>query len=266
MIGQVSRNLKKERTYKMNDVVTFDQVTFRYENEDTLLDALSFTVKAGEFVSIVGASGTGKSTIFRLIVGLEEPIAGTIYLNGQKEDNRLGKVGYMPQQDLLVPWRTIIDQISLPLEAEGKRLNRQQLLTQLQAVGLGEVADAYPKSLSGGMRQRVSFLRASQRESSLLLLDEPFSALDAMTKLHMQKWLLKQWQLTQSAVLFITHDISEAIYLSDKIFVIHDKPIQQVEVIDVPLSRPRNHQQLDSKLAIQLKNQLLQSIKVQGFE
>lgn len=242
---------------KNNNILQFRNVSFSYNQSPAILDKLSFEIKSGEFVSIVGASGTGKSTIFRLIVGLEQPNEGTIFLNGKEEKQRLGKVGYMPQKDLLIPWRTVLENVTLPLESKDRNYEKERILQELEAVGLGHAQHIYPNQLSGGMKQRVSFLRASQSESDLLLLDEPFSALDAITKMHMQEWLLKQWSRTKTSIVFITHDILEAIFLSDKIFVIRETPIRIVEEFNVPLMRPRNRQHLDTEESIKLKNQLM---------
>lgn len=247
---------------KQNHILEFKHVSFQYNPSQPIVDTLNFRIKPGEFISIVGASGTGKSTIFRLIVGLEQPRSGDIFINGVNEANRLGKVGYMPQRDLLVPWRTVLENIALPLEAKGRIYDPSLVIKKLENIGLAHIQDKYPHELSGGMRQRVSFLRASLSNSELLLLDEPFSALDAMTKMHMQEWLLDQWNQTRSSIVFITHDILEALFLSDRIFVIHDTPIQMVEEINVPLERPRNRQQLDSPEVIELKNDLIQRFKI----
>ncbi|MDC6705813.1 ATP-binding cassette domain-containing protein, partial [Leclercia adecarboxylata] len=158
---------------------------------------------------IIGASGSGKSTIFRLITGLEQPTQGEIHLNGEMMEERLGRVGYMPQQDLLMPWRTIIDNAMLPLEIKGvpKKEAELQISKLLKDFGLKGVETAYPSDLSGGMKQRVSFLRTVLSGSNILLLDEPFSALDAITRLTMQEWLLEQWQKWKKTIVFITHDV-----------------------------------------------------------
>lgn len=244
-------------TLKSNHVLQFKNVSFNYHQSHDILSDLNFKIKSGEFVSIVGASGTGKSTIFRLIVGLEQPNKGTIYLNDKVEQHRLGKVGYMPQKDLLIPWRTVLENVALPLESKHRNYDKERVLHALESVGLEHTHDKYPDQLSGGMRQRVSFLRASQSKADLLLLDEPFSALDAMTKIQMQEWLLKQWDRTKTSIVFITHDILEALFLSDKILVIHETPIRLVEEFNVPLMRPRNREQLDTSELIQLKNELM---------
>src|SRR5690625_4825482 len=244
--------------------IKFEHVSFQYgQKHDSrpILQELSFSIPKGEFVSIVGASGSGKSTIFRLIVGLEQPDEGEIYLNERVERCRLGKVGYMPQQDLLMPWRTIRQNAQLVPEIKGI-LNNKHIQTLLKEFGLEGYEDKYPHELSGGMRQRVSFLRASLSGSDILLLDEPFSALDAMTKLYMQEWLLDQWEKQQSTILFITHDISEALFLSDRIYIVQETPITSLRSIEVPLDRPRTRKDLDKKEVILLKNQLIEQFRM----
>lgn len=246
------------------DAVKFDQVSFQYGQKSKptpILQELSFSIPKGEFVSIVGASGSGKSTIFRLIVGLEQPNEGDIYLNDRIEDLRLGKVGYMPQQDLLMPWRTIRQNAQLVPEIRGEN-HTERVQALLKDFGLEGYEDKYPHELSGGMRQRVSFLRASLSGSNILLLDEPFSALDAMTKLYMQEWLLEQWEKQQSTILFITHDISEALFLSDRILIVQDTPITSLQTIEVPIDRPRERKDLDKKEVILLKNELIEQFRM----
>ncbi|MFD1450108.1 MULTISPECIES: ABC transporter ATP-binding protein [Oceanobacillus] len=244
----------------------FKNVDFHYKNdagEIPILKNMNLSVADGEFVSIIGASGSGKSTIFRLIVGLEELTGGSIYLNEKQVTDRSGKVGYMPQQDLLMPWRTVQQNAVLPLELHKEsRLDRRAVDSLLEAFGLKGYENKYPHELSGGMRQRVSFLRATLSGSNVLLLDEPFSALDAMNRLFMQEWLLEQWKEQQSTILFITHDITEALFLSDRIFVITDTPFTTFKEIEVPLERPRRQQDLGNKEVTELKNNLLDQFRM----
>jgi len=244
--------------------VTFTDVTFQYEQEQEaipILNKLNLDIFRGEFVSIVGASGSGKSTIFRLITGLEQANDGVIFINKKVKTNRLGQTGYMPQQDLLLPWRTIRQNAALALEV--KNLKEPQLIDNLlQDFGLAGYEDKFPHELSGGMRQRVSFLRATLSGSNILLLDEPFSALDAMTKLFMQEWLLEKWAEQQSTILFITHDISEALFLSDRILVVSETPITKMEEFIVPLVRPRKQQDLNQQAVLALKNELIERFRM----
>lgn len=244
-------------------MLAFDKVSFGYETDSKILDELSFNIRPEEFISIVGVSGSGKSTIFRLVTGLDTPSAGMISLAGQPNEQRLGKVGYMPQQDLLLPWRTISENACLPLEITGvdKKSAHQQITPLLKEFGLTGTENKYPAELSGGMRQRVSFLRATLSGSPLLLLDEPFSALDAITKLSMQEWLVNQWTKRQTTILFITHDVEEALFLSDRIFLLKNKPVTSFEEIKVPLERPRTRNDLHRPDILALKEQMLSMLQ-----
>lgn len=250
------------------NALQFNQVSFHYQRTEAkesspIIEELSFAVPQGEFVSILGPSGSGKSTLFRLITGLEQPQVGRILLDGREQAERLGKVSYMPQQDLLMPWRTILQNAMLPLELRGleKKVAEEQVKALLSEFGLEGVEQHYPHELSGGMRQRVSFLRAILGETSLLLLDEPFSALDSLTRFAMQEWLLEKWAKWQKTILFITHDVEEALFLSDRIFVFTEKPIREIIEIEVPLPRPRQLEALAQVELIEQKQQLLAMFK-----
>lgn len=247
----------------MNKVLSFNEVSFAYEQTGpTILSQLSFSLDKGEFVSLLGPSGSGKSTIFRLITGLEKPSSGIITLYGSAEVERLGKVGYMPQQDLLLEWRTIMENVCLPLEIKKEtHLDKQEVRRLLAEFGLAGHEEAYPHQLSGGMKQRASFLRAMLSGAELLLLDEPFSALDAVTRLSMQEWLLEQWEKTEKTVLFITHDVDEALLLSDRILLFADKPLHTFEEIRVPLGRPRVVDDLLTAEMLELKKRLLNQLR-----
>lgn len=247
-------------------MLSFDGVSFMYQSGNSILDNLSFNILPGEFISLVGVSGSGKSTIFRLVTGLDEPSGGTISLEGGQISKRLGKVGYMPQQDLLLPWRTILENACLPLEIDGidKKTTREQVLPLLQEFGLGGTEDSYPGELSGGMKQRVAFLRAVLSGNPLLLLDEPFSALDAITRLSMQEWLINQWERRKSTVLFITHDVEEALFLSDRIFLLQNKPVTSFVEVEVPLVRPRTRSDLHRPEMLELKELLISKLRSEG--
>lgn len=171
----------------------------------------------------------------------------------------------MPQQDLLLPWRTVLQNAALPLELKNipKAKIFAKVSTLLSQFGLKGCEHHHISQLSGGMRQRVAFLRAILSGSNLLLLDEPFSALDAITKLSMQTWLLEQWQRWKQSILFITHDVNEALFLSDRIFVLSEasQSTQQLKIFNVPLKRPRNWHDLDSPPIISLRNKLFHTLK-----
>lgn len=243
----------------------FEKVTFSYEeSRGAILESLNFDIKEGEFVSIVGASGSGKSTLFRLITGLEIEQTGRILINGQQHHSRLGHVGYMPQEDLLLPWRTILDNAALPLELKGVAKGKAyaQVKELLSEFGLEGYEHRFPANLSGGMKQRVSFLRSVLSGSNVLLLDEPFSALDAITRLSMQEWLLEQWQKRKQTILFITHDVQEALFLSDRIFIFDKQPLKEFQQVKVPLERPRSLQDIDRPEIVKLKHQLMEELRM----
>lgn len=249
-------------------VLEFKDVTFHYKDEKKermvhILDSFSLQVVDGEVISIVGPSGSGKSTLFRLITGLEQPSLGEILIDGEACHNRSGRVGYMPQQDLLMPWRSIVENAALPLELKGvkKAEAHKRVLDLLEEFGLKGFEHCYPGDLSGGMRQRVSFLRTILSGSNVLLLDEPFSALDAITKLSMQEWLLEQWEKRKKTILFITHDVNEALFLSDRIFVLTNTPVQKLEEVQVPLGRPRSLRDLNDPAILRLKDELIEQLR-----
>ena len=223
------------------------------------LDAIDLEVVQGEFVSLIGPSGCGKSTLFNIIAGLEQPNSGSLAIDGDSGSQRAGKSGYMPQQPLLLPWRTAEENVLLGLDV--RRVPRQQAREQahelLKHFGLADFAQNYPATLSGGMRQRVALLRTVLFNPAFLLLDEPFGALDALTRLACQTWLLDLWQEVHASVLFITHDVREAILLSDRIYVLSARPARVLRVADVPLERPRHAGQLGEAGAIELERELI---------
>ncbi len=205
------------------------------------LENLSFDVHPGEFVTIIGPSGSGKSTIFNLIVGLLEPDEGQICIDGETCAQRTGRVGYMPQRDLLLPWRSVLDNVILPQEllgvpSESARAKAEELLPLF---GLAEFRAAYPSELSGGMRQRAALLRTMLTERDVLLLDEPFGALDALTRRELQDWLLDIWRRFEKTIIFITHDVDEALYLGDRVLVLSARPGTILRASSVNLPRPR---------------------------
>ena len=210
-------------------MLKFDNVSFQYDVEDfSIIDHLSFDVQDGEFVSVIGASGCGKSTIFRLVNKLLLPASGEILVDGESIERKRNYCGYMPQQDLLFPWRTVRENLLLPMEIRGgysKTEMREKADAALESVGLKDWGDKTPKELSGGMRQRAAFARTVLTGSDLLLLDEPFSALDYLTRISMREWLLEQWEREKKTVLFITHDVEEAVFLSSRILVVEESPI-----------------------------------------
>lgn len=228
--------------------------------EKRVLDGVTFDVQAGEFVSLIGPSGSGKSTLFGIIGGLLKPEAGDVLVDGVSIVNQRGHISYMPQQDALFPWRTILENVVLGQELHGE-VDRLRAREMLDFAGLGDVKEDYPHQLSGGMKQRASFIRALLSPQSVLCLDEPFSALDEFTRLDMQKWLLDTWEASQQSVLFITHNIEEALFLSDKIVVLTDSPARVKEVIEVPFARPRDEALLLSEEFLVWKRKVLGVIR-----
>jgi ABC-type nitrate/sulfonate/bicarbonate transport system ATPase subunit len=202
---------------------------------------VSLKVMPGEFVTIIGASGSGKSTLFNLCVGLLEPDEGSIIIDGNQPRSRLGMLGYMPQRDLLLPWRSVLDNVLLPQDVKGvpRKESRQNALEMFRHFGLESFEQDYPSSLSGGMRQRAALLRTWLTGCDTLLLDEPFGALDALTRKELQDWLLRVWQEFGRTVVFITHDVEEAVYLADRVIVLSARPgrVERELVVDLP--RPR---------------------------
>ncbi len=202
---------------------------------------VSLRVMPGEFVTLIGPSGCGKSTLFNLIVGLLEPDGGEICFDGEVCTARLGRVGYMPQRDLLLPWRSVLDNVILAQEIQGKPREeaRERARVLFPLFGLDGFAGTYPAALSGGMRQRAALLRTVLAERDVLLLDEPFGALDALTRRDLQDWLLDLWRQFGQTLIFITHDVEEALYLGDRVVVLSERPARVVRVHEVDLPRPR---------------------------
>ncbi len=227
------------------------------------LNQVSLQVGAGEFVSLIGPSGCGKSTLLDIIAGLYLPDTGDILLQGRTLLGTRGGVSYMPQKDVLFPWRTILDNVIVPLEVQGvsKADARREALALLPEFGLEGFARSYPYMLSGGMRQRAAFLRTVLCKKELLLLDEPFGKLDALTRLQMQHWLLTIWQKFKRAVLFVTHDVDEAILLSDRIYVMSPRPGSIEAEVPIYIKRPRGSRSSLSREFIQIKSHLLQLLE-----
>ncbi len=244
-------------------MLEFQNVTFQYAEDDyQMMKDLSFQVEEGAFVSIIGASGCGKSTIFRLINGLEQPQSGQIFYDGKPISSLSHFSAYMPQKDLLFPWRTVGQNLALPLEIGRvpKAEQQQKVRAMLKEVGLSDYENRYPKELSGGMRQRAAFARTLLTGSRLLLLDEPFSALDSLTKIALQQWLLQEWEKYRQTVLFVTHDVEEAIFLSDRVLVVYDRPITHLEAYPIPLPHPRNREDLKRPDMQELKEKLIKEL------
>ncbi|HWP47826.1 MAG TPA: ABC transporter ATP-binding protein [Candidatus Limnocylindrales bacterium] len=235
----------------------------------TALQKVNLYVREGEFVSLVGPSGCGKSTLFNIIAGLLQPDEeGEIYLDGERREDRRGFSAYMPQKDLLLPWRTILDNVILGLEIQGikKSMARKEALALFPNFGLAGFEKNYPDSLSGGMRQRAALMRTILFKKDIMLLDEPFGALDAMTRSIMQQFLLKVWEEFRKTILFVTHDIEEAIFLSDRIYVMTARPGTIKAELSVPLPRPRDPHLVTSAPFVGIKRILMDLIQEESLK
>lgn len=210
-------------------------------NETSVLDDISLHIARGEFVTILGPSGAGKSTIFRLLTGAIRQNSGTINYNGVPLEKSTGSFAFMPQRDALMPWRRIIDNLTLGLQVQGmaRQAARVKVLPHLNDFGLDAFAQHYPAQLSGGMRQRAALLRTIIQDRAVQLLDEPFGALDALTRMQMQTWFETRWQAARWTTLLVTHDVREAVAMSDRIYVLSARPARVIAEIAVPIARPR---------------------------
>ncbi|GAA1009181.1 ABC transporter ATP-binding protein [Acrocarpospora pleiomorpha] len=225
-------------------VIELDAVgmTYRSRKEtNTVLDGCTLTVGRGEFVSIVGHSGGGKTTLLRIISGLIHPTEGSVRVNGQHVDQSLSDMSMVFQKPVLLPWRDNLQNVLLPMEFRGRVTDtmRAYAMELLEMTGLKDTARRHPYELSGGMQQRVAICRALVSHPDIMLMDEPFGALDAMTRDSMNLELQRIWSETGRSILFVTHSIPEAVFLSDRVLVIGDKPGRVVADITVDLPRPR---------------------------
>lgn len=235
------------------------------------ISGVDLRVDEGEFVALIGPSGCGKSTLFNVVAGLQDADAGgTIRFGGEQRTSPelLGRVSFMPQRDLLFPWRRVIDNVTLALEVGGMPRSeaRARAMPMFASFGLAGFERHYPHQLSGGMRQRVALMRTFLFERPLMLLDEPFGALDSLTRTMMQRWLLDVWQVHRRTVLFITHDIDEAIFLGDRVVVMTARPGSIKVSVDVNLDRPREPSIVTSAAFLDVKKTLLEAIEEESMK
>ncbi|MBP1744744.1 MAG: transporter ATP-binding protein [Firmicutes bacterium] len=238
-----------------------DRIFKNYEGMP-ILDNVSIELYENEFVSVLGPSGCGKSTLFNIISGLDTPESGTYYIDGEESAGKLGKVSYMHQKDLLLPWKRIIDNLAMPLVIKGtpKKEAREEAAKYLGTFGLEGFGDKYPNQLSGGMRQRAALLRAYLFSRNIMLLDEPFGALDAITRSKIHYWLLNVVKKLNTSILFITHDIEEAILLSDRIYVLSERPARVKDEIKVEFEGGRNKDIITSPEFNQIKKRIMDNL------
>lgn len=236
----------------MTVIIQLKDIMHRYD-KDIVINNINLELNKGEIVALIGPSGSGKSTILNIIGGLLIPSSGECLLQGERINGKTGHVSFMPQTHSLMPWRTVIQNINLATEISANdSVNKSEQL--LERAGFTSIKDRYPNELSGGMKQRVSFLRALNTEHQLLLLDEPFSALDEITRNDMQIWLKSLLLESDKTVLMITHSIDEAIKMSNRILVLNQKPATIVRSIDV-------NQDLSISQIAELKAQIIQLLK-----
>jgi ABC-type nitrate/sulfonate/bicarbonate transport system ATPase subunit len=242
--------------------LVIDALAVSYATPNGVFEALSpidLSIQPGRFISLIGPSGCGKSTLFNVVAGLMAPTSGRVFIDGEDATGTIGRVSYMLQKDLLLPWRTVLDNVLLGLEIRGISIRdaRERVLPYLRRYGLGGFEYQYPNALSGGMRQRAALMRTLLLDCDLVLLDEPFGALDAQTKLSMQEWLLTLWADVGKTIVFVTHDVEEAIYLSDEVYVMGTRPGRIIEHIQVALPHPRSRKILTSSEFAAIKEQCL---------
>ncbi|HEX4034391.1 MAG TPA: ABC transporter ATP-binding protein [Solirubrobacteraceae bacterium] len=230
------------------------------------LRGVSLTLAEGEFVSLVGPSGCGKSTLLRILAGLSEPSAGAVLIDGQPAPALLGRIGYMPQRDLLMQWRTTVENaaVGLELAGVGRREARERARAQLPRFGLAGFEASRPSALSGGMRQRAALLRTFLAGRDVLLLDEPFGSLDALTREAMREWLLGVWEADRKTILLVTHDVEEAVFLSDRVYVMSGRPGGVRAEVQIALPRPRALELTDAPAFAELRAQLLGPLRAQA--
>lgn len=240
--------VSSERKHHAADVASVDlkSIVATYVeggSELTALEHLSMRVQKAEFVAVIGPSGSGKSTLLDIVAGLIEPQSGIVSVNGHttRAADRLGQSAYMRQRDNLLPWRTTLENASLGLEASGIDRDEATALAQAQLglYGLSGFEKAFPAQLSGGMRQRVAFLRTMLPQKAILLLDEPFGALDSLTRSELQVWLARVWERDPRTTLLVTHDVEEAILLADRVVVLTPRPGRVAAEFVIPYARPR---------------------------
>jgi len=233
-----------------------------------VLRDVNFHIKEGEFVSIIGPSGCGKSTLLNIIAGLDNPTSGSVSVHGSLDRQRLGSVGYMQQKDLLMPWRSVMDNATLGLELQGvsRREAGERARQHLGRFGLEGFENAYPHELSGGMRQRAAFLRTVLADQEVFLLDEPFGALDALNRTQIHQWVTGLWESMRKTIILVTHDVDEAILLSDRVYVMTARPgtMKMVQRVDLP--RPRSMDVFSTSEFMAMKSTLLTSIREEAAD
>ena len=239
-----------------------ENVTVTYENEP-VIEKVNLTLEKGEIVSLLGASGSGKTTFFNAVAGLYNVDEGRIYLDGENITGKTGKVSYMLQKDLLLAHYTILDNVALPLVMKGekKKTAREKARQYFELFGLQGCEEKYPSELSGGMRQRAALMRTYLTGNDVVLLDEPFSALDTITKSAMHSWYLDIMREIGLSTIFVTHDIDEAILLSDRVYILSGVPGRITDEIKIQLPKPRSIDEVTDEEFVRYKRLIRDKIK-----
>lgn len=241
--------------------LTAKNITVSYESENVIED-INIHLDEGEIVSLLGVSGSGKTTLFNILSGIALPDSGQVLLDGEDVTGKTGKMSYMLQKDLLLPHYTVLDNVALPLiiAGEKKKLAREKALEHFSFFGLEGTEEKYPHQLSGGMRQRAAFLRTYLASKGVALLDEPFSALDTITKTAVHQWYLDIMKKIKLSTLIVTHDIDEAILLSDRIYILSGKPGKISDEIIIDLPKPRNNTLVMEENFLTYKRKIVEKI------
>ena len=236
-------------------------ITVSYEGVNTIED-INIHLNEGEIVSLLGVSGSGKTTLFNILSGIMLPDSGSVLLDGEDVTGKTGKMSYMLQKDLLLPHYTVLDNVALPLiiAGEKKKIAREKALEHFSFFGLDGTEKKYPHQLSGGMKQRAAFLRTYLASKGVALLDEPFSALDTITKTAVHQWYLDIMKEIKLSTIIVTHDIDEAILLSDRIYILSGKPGRITDEIIIDLPKPRNNSLVMEEEFLTYKRRIVEQI------
>jgi NitT/TauT family transport system ATP-binding protein len=278
MSNEITRNVEENNAASEDHMISFDDLEKVYGTDSavtesvTALEGIDLDIERGEFVSVVGPSGCGKTTLLHIAAGILEPTGGSVQINGvnvQSPQHKRKEVGLVFQHPVALEWRNVRKNLLLPVQIlkENGAIDREMDYYRdradelLSLVGLDGFGDSYPNELSGGMQQRVTISQALIYNPSVLLMDEPFGSLDAMTKDELNLELLRIWRETEKTIMFITHDLDEAIFLSDRVVVLSPRPGQIADVIDVDLDRPRNEETRGSERFVELSAELHQHFK-----
>jgi NitT/TauT family transport system ATP-binding protein len=259
------------RTQQMSEandrikVIEIDSVSKIYaigSDQVQALECTNFAIFRGEFISIVGRSGCGKSTLLNLLAGLDVPTTGQVRIDGNPINGPNARVGFVFQRAVLLEWRTVVENVLLPLEILGKesKLFKDRAYELLELVGLKGFETRFPRQLSGGMQQRVALARSLIYDPDILLMDEPFGALDAITREQMDLELLRIWEASGKTIIFVTHDIAEAVFLSDRVILMTPRPGRIKEITDVPISRPRTLQTVSETAFADIRQHIRQQM------